>query len=212
MLYKTLFGILSLFSFLTSVAQTDTILVKTDQGNFKVMLYDFIPKHRALLKKSVQEGVYSGAAFNRVIADFVVQGGELDESILTREANEPDKLPERLAPEFDERAFHKVGVLGAGRDDNPTKSSFLNQIYFVVGKKVSDADLNLLEDKKGIQYTDEQRAVYLEQGGQPRLDKDYTVFGEVVEGLDVLMEISKSPTDSKDNPLGKILFTMELLN
>lgn len=212
MIYKVLLNVFSFFVFLTCAAQTDTVLVKTTYGSFKVVLYDFTPNHRALLKKNIQDGTYKNAEFNRVIADFVVQGGELDEAILTKEAEDPDKLPERLAPEFDDRAFHKIGALGAGHDGNLTKSSFLNQIYFVVGKKVSVNDLKVLEEKKGIKYTNEQWQLYLEQGGQPRLDKDYTVFGEVIEGLDVLMKISKSTTDGEDKPLNKVIFTMELLD
>ncbi|KAF5308682.1 hypothetical protein FQR65_LT18006 [Abscondita terminalis] len=93
-------------------------------------------------------------------------GGELDEDILSEEAKSPSKPPVRLAPEFDTRAFHKIGALGAGRDDNPTKSSFLNQLYFVVGKKVTVQDLEHWRRKKGIYIDKEQRERnYLKNGG-----------------------------------------------
>ena len=75
--------------------------------------------------------------------------------IAKREAADPAGAKPRLAGEFDSRAFHKIGTLGQGRDDNPNKASFLNQIYFVVGKKVTEEDLETLEVKKGIKFTPE---------------------------------------------------------
>jgi len=191
--------------------QSHKVLVKTNFGNFKVLLYDYTPKHRQLLLDAIERNVYRGAEFNRVIGDFVIQGGELDEDILAREAKDAMAVPQRLAPEFDKRAFHKIGALGAGRDDNPTKSSFLNQLYFVVGKSVSERDLTTLEQKKGVKYTAEQRQAYLKDGGQPRLDQDYTVFGEIYEGLDVVMAISKVGTNTSDRPVEKVTFTMEVI-
>lgn len=207
-------AVLLFFALTVAIAtfgQHSKILVQTNYGDFKVVLYDFTPKHRALLLDAVKSGVYANALFNRVIAGFVVQGGELDDSILEREAREQVEHPKRLAPEFDDRAYHKLGALGAGRDDNPSKSSYLNQLYFVVGKPVSEADLRALEQKKGINYTPEQRAAYLSKGGQPRLDKDYTVFGEVIEGLDVLLKISQVKTESGDLPMAEVVFSMSIL-
>ena len=116
------------------------------------------------------------------------------------------KKHNRLAPEFDSKSFHKIGALGAGRDENPEKASFINQIYFVVGKPISEDELVALEHKKGIKFNEEQREIYLSKGGLPRLDGDYTVFGEVYEGLDVLLKISKLKTDQKDYPLEAIPF------
>jgi cyclophilin family peptidyl-prolyl cis-trans isomerase len=208
---RTLSTIFALLVLTVCYGQSRKILVKTNFGNFKVLLYDYTPKHRQLLLDAIEKNVYHGAEFNRVIADFVIQGGELDEDILAREAKDATTVPKRLAPEFDKRAFHKVGALGAGRDDNPTESSFLNQLYFVVGKSVTEDDLRALEQKKGIKYTIEQRQAYLKNGGQPRLDQDYTVFGEIYEGLDVVMAISKVGTNASDRPLEKVLFTMEVI-
>ncbi|WP_240452862.1 MULTISPECIES: peptidylprolyl isomerase [Sphingobacterium] len=189
-------------------AQTNRLVFQTDFGNIKVLLYDFTPRHRDLILQSVEDGVYMKSFFNRVIADFVVQGGEHDVDIANREGADPSGAKPRLGPEFDQRAFHKVGALGAGRDDNPAKASFLNQIYFVVGRPVLEKDLIQLEEKKGRKYTPEQWASYLKFGGQPRLDGDYTVFGEVYEGMDVLLEISKVKTDSLDYPVLPIEFKL----
>lgn len=187
-------------------AQSHKLQFKTTHGTFKVVLYDFTPKHQQLILNAIKENVYKEALFNRIIENFVVQGGEHDDDIAQREKDLPVNEHYRLAAEFDSRAFHKMGALGAGRDDNPKKASFLNQIYFVVGKSVTETDLENIEQKKGIKFTKEQRETYLSKGGLPRLDGDYTVFGEVYEGLDVLLEISKLKTNEKNAPLQPVSF------
>lgn len=187
-------------------AQSKHLLFKTDFGDFKVVLYDYTPNHRDLMLRSIRDTVYQGALFNRIIENFVVQGGEHDIDIEKREAADPHHKKPRLAAEFDDRAFHKMGALGAGRDGNPAKASFLNQIYFVVGKKITSAELDSLELKKGIKYTAAQRKEYLARGGQPRLDHDFTVFGEIYEGFEVIMKISRVKTDKQDYPLHKVPF------
>ncbi|KGE13349.1 peptidylprolyl isomerase [Sphingobacterium deserti] len=190
-------------------AQTHRVLFKTSYGDFKVLLYDYTPKHRDLFLTAIKTGAYRDALFNRIIENFVIQGGEHDVDIAKREAKQPELGKPRLAGEFDQRAFHKVGAFGAGRDDNPEKASFLNQIYFVVGKPVTAEYLDELEQKKGITYSKEARETYLKIGGQPRLDNDYTVFGEVYEGLAVLLEMSRTETDKADYPVKEISFTVE---
>ncbi len=187
------------------------LLFETNRGNFEVVLYDFTPRHRDLMLDAIQDEVYKDALFNRIIENFVVQGGEHDVDIAEREAADPLKRKPRLAAEFDPRAFHKMGALGAGRDDNLEKASFLDQLYFVVGRKVTEADLAALEARKNIRFTPRQREEYLKNGGLPRLDQDYTIFGEVVRGMDVLMEISRVRTDEKDYPLEKVVFNIKVL-
>lgn len=195
-----------------SFAQSKRLLFKTAFGEFKVVLYDFTPHHRELMLKSIKDSVYKNALFNRIIENFVVQGGEHDIDIEKREAADSLHRKPRLAAEFDQRAFHKMGALGAGRDGNLEKASFLNQIYFVVGKKISSADLDDLEAKKGIKYTEEQRKEYLAHGGQPRLDHDFTVFGEIYQGLNVILQISRVKTDTQDFPLTKVPFSIVEIN
>ncbi len=190
-------------------AQTYTLKFKTNYGKFEVMLYDFAPKHRDLILSEINKGTYHNALFNRVVQDFVVQGGELDETILEKEAQHPEQKPIRLPAEFNPKAFHKIGALGAGRDDNPQKASYYNQLYFVVGKNVSSKDLDELELKKGIKFTAEQRKEYLTNGGQPRLDNDYTVFGEVTKGLKNVLKISEVQTE-KQLPLHPVIFSIKV--
>jgi len=201
-------GIYSLFSIVAS-AQTKQLIFETNYGNFKAVLYDYTPKHRDLILKAIDNDVYKNAFFNRIIQNFVVQGGEHDTDIAKREVSIPLEKRNRLTPEFDDKAFHKIGALGAGRDENVEKASFLNQFYFVVGKPVKMEELLDIQKKKGIKFTDEQIQTYLTQGGLPRLDGDYTVFGEITEGLEVLMQISKLKTNETDEPLKPISFVIK---
>ena len=196
-----------LFS-ITSFAQTHKVSFETSLGTFKVVLYDFTPNHRDMFLNEIKNGTYNQAFFNRIIENFVVQGGEHDDDIALLEETIPLQNRQRLTPEFDYRAFHKIGALGAGRDDNEQKASFFNQIYFVVGKSVTEEDLNKWEQQKGISFTQEQRKEYVTNGGLPRLDNDYTVFGEIIEGLDVMMQLSKVITDHKDYPVQTIHFSV----
>ncbi len=194
------------------LAQSKKVLFQTSYGDIKVELFDFTPNHRDLILNAIKDSVYQDALFNRIIDGFVVQGGEHDLDIEAREKENPNLQKNRLPAEFDDRAFHRLGALGAGRDANFEKASFLNQIYFVVGKVVTEADLNSLEQNKGITFTKEQRIEYLRNGGLPRLDKDYTVFGQIVSGLDVIMKISRLPTDSNNFPLEKVPFKLSEIN
>ena len=211
MRYLTLL-ITLLFTCQYSFAQSRKIAFKTDYGTIKVMLYDFTPKHRDLMLQSIEDSVYQEALFNRIIENFVVQGGEHDMDIAKREVADSTRKKPRLAGEFGARSFHKMGALGQGRDENPEKASFLNQIYFVVGKKVTEEDLVKLETQKRIKFTKEQREEYLKNGGIPRLDGDYTVFGEIYEGLEVIMAISRFKTDKDDFPLSPVRFYVSVID
>ena len=193
------------------MSQSTHILLETDLGKITVMLYDLTPRHKKLIIDQIENGNYAESFFNRIVDGFVVQGGELDDVISARERS-TGHYEGRLEPEFDERAFHKIGALGAGRDDNPGKGSFFNQIYFVVGGPVSEAYLDTLAQKYNKRFHPERRDHYLEHGGQPRLDGDYTVFGEVVEGLDVLLKISKMKTNTKtQQPKKEIKFSISII-
>lgn len=203
---------LTFFGTKTASAQSHNVLFTTNHGDFKVMLYDFTPNHRDMFLEAVRKGEYDQALFNRIIEHFVVQGGEHDMDIAKREAADPTGLKPRLAPEFHERAFHKIGAMGAGRDDNPEKASFFNQLYFVVGKQpITEAELDALERRKSMKFVSAQRAEYLKNGGLPRLDQDYVIFGEVVEGLEVLMRISRLAKDAQDFPLEPVRFSVKLM-
>lgn len=195
----------------TVKAQTNYIRLSTSKGNIVIMLYDQTPNHRDNLISLVKKGLFRDQEFNRVIKNFVSQGGELDDTILNREKLNPLQPAERLAAEIRPELFHKRGALGAGRNDNPEKSSYPDQIYLVEGKIQTDAELDELEIKKGIKFSAEQREVYKKTGGIPRLDQDYTVFGEIVKGLDVARAINFVNTDQQDRPLKKESFRISIL-
>ena len=193
-------------------AQSVFVRLETNKGNITVMLYDETPKHRDMFIQSIKKGTYKNALFNRVIKSFVSQGGELDEPILAREKAHPELTPVRLPAEIRPTLFHKKGAFGAGRDDNPAKSSYLNQIYLVEGKKQTDAQLDDMEKKKGIKFTQKQRDTYKNIGGIPYLDGDYTVFGEIVEGLEVAEAINSVATNKEDLPLAPVVFNPVILS
>lgn len=192
-------------------AQSTFVRLVTNKGDITLMLYDQTPKHRDMFLHAIREGIYKDAAFNRVIKAFVSQAGELDDVILDREKQHPENPPKRLAAEIKPNLFHKKGALGAGRNDNPEKSSYLSQIYLVAGKKQSDAQLDAIEAKKGMKFSEKQREVYKTIGGTPHLDGDYTVFGEVVEGMDVADEINSVATNKEDLPLSPVVFKALIL-
>ncbi|WP_316820419.1 peptidylprolyl isomerase [Pedobacter gandavensis] len=210
---KFLFSTIAL-SFLTfiCIAQTRFVRLVTNKGNITLMLYDETPKHRDAFLKSIRQGLFNDVAFNRVIKGFVSQGAELDETILDREKLHPEKPILRIPAEIVPTLFHKKGALGAGRNDNPEHSSYLTQIYLVEGKRQSDEQLDALEKQKGKQFSREQRAIYKTIGGIPRLDWDYTIFGEIVEGMDVADAINSSATDKNDLPLQPITFSTKILS
>ena len=180
-------------------------------GDITLRLYDETPKHRDAFIHSIQKGLFDGAEFNRVIKGFVSQAGELDDVILEREAKHPDAPVLRIDAELVPGLIHKKGALGAGRNDNPEKSSYFTQIYLVAGKQHTAEQLEALEKKKGLKFSALQKQVYTTIGGTPRLDGDYTVFGEVVEGMEVADRINAVPTNKDDLPVGHVVFTPQVL-
>lgn len=194
-----------------SRAQSVFVLFETSKGDIKVMLYDETPGHRDMFLKCVKQGLYKDAMFNRVIRAFVSQGGELDDSILNREKRHPELAVKRFPAELRPSLFHKKGALGAGRDENPEKASYFTQIYFVSGKLQTDSTLDVIEKKTKKKFSAEQRTIYKSAGGTPHLDGDYTVFGEITEGLDVMDVINNVPTDGSDVPLEPIIFNVKIL-
>ncbi|WP_285010876.1 peptidylprolyl isomerase [Pedobacter faecalis] len=202
-----------LFAFAFGVqAQQKLVRLKTTKGDIVLMLYDKTPRHRDMFLREISTGTYRSAAFNRVIKDFVSQAGELDDSILTREQKHPELGRKRLPAEFVDSYIHKAGALGAGRDDNPEKASYFNQIYLVAGKKFTDLQLDELEKKTGRRLSAAAREIYKTRGGTPHLDGGYTVFGEVVSGMDVASLINGVQTDTSDVPLVPVIFKAEVLS
>lgn len=193
-------------------AQSTFVRFVTNKGDITIMLYDETPKHRDMFLEGIKKGWYKNAEFNRVIKSFVSQGGELDDTILNREKRHPELGVKRFPAEIKPNLFHKKGALGAGRDDNAEKASYFTQIYLVVGKKQTDAQLDAIEQKKNRKIPEAQRAIYKTIGGTPHLDQDYTVFGEIVEGMEVTDAINAVATDKNDVPLSAVVFNPVVLS
>jgi len=182
------------------------VLIHTDMGDIKVELYNDTPKHRDNFIKLVKNGSYNGSIFHRVIKDFMIQGG-----------GAPAGLPEmsdRVPAEFVPAHIHKKGALCAARmgdQVNPKKESSGSQFYIVQGTKATAEQLNQYDQKRAVKYTPAQRSTYTTIGGTPFLDGDYTVFGEVIEGMEVIDKIAAVQTGGGDKPVKEIKMTMKVL-
>jgi len=185
-------------------------LIETEYGVMKVMLYDTTPIHRDNFIKLAEEGFYDGLLFHRVIEGFMIQGGDPD----SRDAK-PSQILGMGGPGYqldaEIGAPHIRGALAAARDNNPAKRSSGSQFYLVQGRPVDEAILDQLEHQKGIQYNDAQRQLYKSEGGAPFLDTDYTVFGEIVEGFDVLDRIAAVPINQQNRPQRDVRMQVRIL-
>jgi len=185
----------------------------TSFGRMLIQLYDETPKHRDNFVKLVEENFYDGTLFHRVIDGFMIQGGDPNSKTAPSSATLGTGGPGYLIDaEFDERLAHVKGALAAARTGgpmNPKKRSSGSQFYIAQGKPVTAAELERFEQMKGITYTEEAKKAYIEQGGVPFLDQDYTVFGRVLEGFDVIDKIAKVEKDQRDRPKEDV--SMELI-
>lgn len=193
---------------------TKKIKLTTSEGVIVIRLYDATPLHRDNFIKLVSQNFYEDLLFHRVINEFMIQGGDP----LSKNAQPGQFLGtggsdmERIPAEFNKGLIHKKGVLAAARDGNPQKASSACQFYIVQGKKTSDADLSAIEQNRGIPYTAEQRNIYKTIGGTPFLDMNYTVFGEVETGLEVIDKIAVVSTDQNNRPITDIKMKIEIVN
>lgn len=190
------------------------VRIKTDKGECLVMLYNQTPKHRDNFVKITQEGNLSGTLFHRVIQGFMIQGGDPDSKTATPgQALGDGDLGYTVPAEFAENLFHKKGVIAAARDNNPEKASSACQFYLAQGKVFTDEQLNTLEQTrlKGRKIPEAQREVYKTLGGIPHLDQNYTVFGEVVRGIEMIDAIAAVKTGPADRPVEDVRMEVTLL-
>ncbi len=192
------------------------VVLQTTKGDIELKLYDATPQHRDNFVKLVKECAYDSLLFHRVIRDFMIQGGDPDSKdaapgVFLGEGDRPYTVPAEFS--LDEGIFHRRGVLAAARegdDVNPEQRSSAMQFYIVWGKIFDEQGLDnvqkRLDERTGgrVKLTPEMREVYKTVGGTPHLDGQYTVFGEVVSGLDVVDAIQQVPTDRNDRPLDDV--------
>ena len=184
----------------------------TSMGSITIELYNETPLHRDNFIKLVKEGYYNDLLFHRVIADFMIQGGDPD----SKNAPEGKMLGEggpgyTIEAEFRfPQLFHKRGVLAAAREGdntNPEKRSSGSQFYIVWGQTFSRSDLEKITQRVeqhsagAIVFPDEVKKYYMKYGGTPHLDGSYTVFGEVTKGIEVVNAIQQVDTNNNDRPI-----------
>jgi len=217
---KTLLYLFLFFFSVVSFAQKDStirkkdrkkdVLLQTGMGDIVIRLSDSTPLHRDNFLKLVKVGYYDSVLFHRVIQNFMVQTGDPNSKRATAGQALGNGGPGYTVPaEFRKTLFHKKGMLAAARSGdnvNPTKASSGSQFYITQGKKFTDAGLDSVETYRlqGRKIPLYQREVYKTIGGVPHLDEAYTVYGEVVRGLEVVDKIASVQTSKgtdRDRPL-----------
>ena len=211
---------INLFLVITCIAQKDStikkkdrkrdVLMQTTMGDIVIRLSDSTPLHRDNFLKLVKVGYYDSVLFHRVIKDFMIQGGDPNSRRAAAGKSLGDGGPGYTVPaEFRKTLFHKKGVIAAARmgdNVNPAKASSGSQFYIVQGKVFRSGELDTLEMRRlgGRKIPSEHRQIYTTIGGTPHLDQGYTVFGEIVKGLDVVDKIATVQTSKAqdlDRPL-----------
>jgi len=205
---------------MTQSIQIDTpakclIEITTDYGVMTAELYDATPQHRDNFLKLTEEGFFNGLLFHRVIDGFMIQGGDPTSKNAAAGAPLGSGGPGYQIPaEFVDSLIHVKGAIAAARTGdnvNPEKKSSGSQFYIVQGTPIDAATLTSWERRKGITYTEEQRKEYMEKGGTPSLDRDYTVFGHLISGFDVLDKIAKVQKDARDRPTTDVKMTIKVI-
>ena len=188
------------------------VRMHTTAGVIDLCLYDETPKHKENFLKLAKEQQYDSLLFHRVIKDFMIQGGDptsknAPAGALLGEGDLGYTVEAEFMPQVH---FHRRGVLAAAResdDVNPAKASSASQFYIVWGKVYTKEQLEAYKEfykrrtGRELVITPEQEAVYTTVGGTPHLDGEYTVFGEVISGLDVVEKIQGVACDGNDRPL-----------
>jgi cyclophilin family peptidyl-prolyl cis-trans isomerase len=174
------------------------VKIETPQGWCIVKLYNETPKHRDNFIKLVKSHYFDATTFNRILKGFVIQGGDTDS--LYEKGRKLKPQMQWIAPEFVADIFHHRGVVAMGRDDNPAQSSFTTQFYIVDGKTWTNEQLDAIEKKYKLHFTETQRETYRTVGGTPHLDQHYTIFGEIVKGIDLIDKITVVKVDKNGNP------------
>ena len=179
------------------------VLIQTTAGDMIFELLEETPGHLANFSKLVESGYYKGLLFHRVINDFMVQGGDNKTRSGGKRYDEPAPIPAEINTDFP----HYQGALAAARlpdDMNPEKASSGSQFYIVDGRSYDMKKIKDVQKEKYFDYKEEHFVTYVERGGAPQLDGEYTVFGYMLMGQEVLQKIAGTDTDKYDRPLREI--------
>lgn len=177
------------------------VLIETDFGNMRLKLYEETPLHRANFVKLIKDGHYEEGEFYRIFYQFMIQGGDFD-----------DQLDYMIPAEFNTKYIHKKGALSMARqdEDNPDLKSSSTEFFIVHGSPYADYQVETEISNLGLTLSSEQKQIYMKEGGYMSLDQKYTVFGEVVEGLEVIDKIASVKVYNEDKPLKKIPFRISV--
>lgn len=187
--------------------------METTMGTIELKLYNETPLHRDNFIKIAKAGQFDSLLFHRVIKDFMIQGGDPDSKhaepgVLLGDGDLDYMVPAEFR--LEQGIYHKRGVLAAARegdDVNPEQSSSAMQFYITWGRVFDEEGIEeqqkRLDQRTGgkVKLTDEMKHTYMTTGGTPHLDGQYTVFGEVLSGMDVVDAIQNVDTDENDRPL-----------
>ena len=191
------------------------IEIETEFGTMLAELSNATPLHRDNFIKLAEEGYFDGTLFHRVIADFMIQGGDPNSKDAPAGMPLGSGGPGYTVPaEMRDSLVHVKGALSAARlgdAGNPTKASSGSQFYIVHGKVLDGNTLTRIEAAKGIHYTPDQKKAYMEIGGTPFLDHEYTVFGHVIKGFDIIDKIAEAQKDPRDRPLKDIKMKIRVI-
>lgn len=208
--------LLTFFTFSSFAAKPKHTYIKaeTNYGTVYIKLYNETPKHRDNFIELAKTGKLDSTLFHRVIQGFMIQGG--DPTSKTAKAGDQlggGDIGYTVPAEFLPNLFHKRGALAAARDNNPAKASSGSQFYIVQGKKYTDTELDGIENNRleNRKFTPEQRAFYKSFGGAPFLDGSYTVFGEVVKGMQMVDNICTVKVDRNDRPSTDIKMSVSVV-
>lgn len=190
-------------------ANEPVYVIETSMGNIEVKLYEKTPHHKENFEKLVAQKFYDGVQFHRVIKDFMIQTG--DESTKKLAPGEhvlgESEINYTIPAEIVYTYYHKKGALAAARmgdEVNPEKRSSGSQFYIVQGRTYTETELNDIDNQHMVKYNQVEREVYKSIGGTPFLDQNYTVFGEVTKGLDVVDKIANVQTGAGDWPANEV--------
>ena len=192
--------------------KSDTlVIISTSYGDMKVRLYPETPMHRSNFIKLAGSGYYDSTLFHRIIRNFMIQGGDPE----SRHAAPGQMLGNGdigylIPAEFRDTIFHKKGALCAARTENPEKASSGCQFYIVQGQVFPMEQLNMIEAQNGMHFSEKQKQLYSTVGGSPWLDGAYTVYGEVIQGMEVIDKIAAVRTQPGDRPVDDVRMTMRL--
>lgn len=199
----------------TKSSQNEYVKIETDSGTMIAKLYKKTPLTTNNFVKLVKKHFYDGLLFHRVEKGFMIQGGDPDgrhakaEQILGN-----GSLKYTIPAEFDTSLFHEKGAMAMARetnDINPKKASSSTQFYIVDGRTFTDVEMNRMEEQFHIKIPEKHREIYKTIGGTPFLDMNYTVFGQVISGLEVIDKIAHAAKDRNDRPLHDIRMKIILL-